>query len=300
MCQKRTKKAAARPARSAQPKRSTRSIRMKSARRVVRRETRPDAERTPPRQPERAPSRQPERAPLPQTAPAAAWQPEQTSWWIGGPAIAVTVMCVVGAGLLVAARGPVQSLDQSIADATSRTTAASAAATLPPITRVETSKAPAVAKSSPAPEPKPAADKPQPAVSTLVTPKPAAPALVAAAPVTASRETASHEPAEAKPTTELVAKADSPRTTPVTITGCLEASDDSYRLTSTDAPKSRSWRSGFLVKRAAAIELVDPANMLKLPNYVGHRVAATGMLVNREMEVRSVQRLAANSCKSQI
>jgi hypothetical protein len=219
-------------------------------------------------------------------------QQERASWWIGGPAIAVTVMCVVGAGLLVAARGPAQSLDQSIADATSRTaTEIAPAAGLPPLARANASKAP---------ELKPAAaEKAPPVATTLAMAKPAAPpAAVTTTPLPAPRESASKVTVEPKPATELVAKAEIPRTTPVTITGCLEASDDSYRLTGTDAPKARSWRSGFIVKRAAAIELVDPANMLKLPNYVGQRVAATGMLVNREMEVRSVQRLAASSCKS--
>ena len=42
----------------------------------------------------------------------------------------------------------------------------------------------------------------------------------------------------------------------VTITGCLEVSTsgDTFRLTDTegvDAPKSRSWRSGFFKKRGA-------------------------------------------------
>ena len=82
---------------------------------------------------------------------------------------------------------------------------------------------------------------------------------------------------------------------PVTITGCLELDEETFWLkdaAGVDAPKSRSWRSGFLKRRSSQIELVDAANTLKLPNYVGQRVAATGTLLNREMRARSLQRLA--------
>jgi hypothetical protein len=100
--------------------------------------------------------------------------------------------------------------------------------------------------------------------------------------VVASTSTASVEQAEA-----------------VTITGCLERDNDTFRLKDTtglDAPKARSWKSGFLKKGSASIEIVDAANRVKLPNHVGQRVSITGMLVEREMQVRSLQRVAA-SCK---
>jgi hypothetical protein len=80
----------------------------------------------------------------------------------------------------------------------------------------------------------------------------------------------------------------------VTITGCLERDADAFWLKDTrgvDAPKSRSWKSGFLKKGAASIEVVDPSNTLKLPTHVGHRVSLTGMLAEREMQGRSVQRV---------
>lgn len=89
------------------------------------------------------------------------------------------------------------------------------------------------------------------------------------------------------------------QTASVTITGCLDLDDERFRLTDTagtDAPKSRSWKSGFLKKRPAPIELVDTDNSVKLSTYLGHRVAATGTLVNREMQVRSLHRVAAASC----
>jgi len=83
----------------------------------------------------------------------------------------------------------------------------------------------------------------------------------------------------------------------VTITGCLANDEETFWLKDTsgsDAPKSRNWRSGFLRKRAATVELLDATHALKLPNYVGQRVAATGMLVNREMRAQSLQRVAAS------
>jgi hypothetical protein len=84
---------------------------------------------------------------------------------------------------------------------------------------------------------------------------------------------------------------------PITITGCLERNADTFRLKDTagdGAPKARSWKSGFLKKGSAPIEIVDAANRVKLPNHVGQRVSVTGTLVDREMQVRSLQRVAAS------
>jgi hypothetical protein len=85
--------------------------------------------------------------------------------------------------------------------------------------------------------------------------------------------------------------------TSVTITGCLEQADESYRLkdtTGVEAAKSRSWRSGFLKKRSASIEVVDASNRLQLPTHVGQRVSVTGLIVDREMQGRSLKRIAAS------
>jgi hypothetical protein len=100
---------------------------------------------------------------------------------------------------------------------------------------------------------------------------------------------------------ESAAKAHVPKSAPVTITGCLERADETFRLkdtTGVDAPKSRSWKSGFLKKGSASIEVVDAANRLKLPDHVGQRVSVTGTLVDREMQVRSLQRVAASCTNS--
>ena len=97
---------------------------------------------------------------------------------------------------------------------------------------------------------------------------------------------------ETKPTVESV-KA----TAPVTITGCLELEEKTFWLKDAsggDAPKSRSWRSGFLKKRPSSIKLVDAANALKLPSHVGQRVAATGTLIDREIRANSLRRVAVS------
>jgi hypothetical protein len=88
----------------------------------------------------------------------------------------------------------------------------------------------------------------------------------------------------------------------VTITGCLENAHDAFRLKDTsgaDAPKARSWKSGFLKKSTPSIEVVDAANRLQLPAHVGQRVSVTGVLVDREMKARSLKRIAA-SCDAQV
>ena len=67
---------------------------------------------------------------------------------------------------------------------------------------------------------------------------------------------------------------------PVTITGCLERDDDTFRLkdaTGVNAPKARSWKTGFIKKGPAAIEIIDAAHR-RLTDLVGRRVNVTGVL----------------------
>ena len=78
----------------------------------------------------------------------------------------------------------------------------------------------------------------------------------------------------------------------VTIEGCLERDDDTFRLTDTagtNAPTSRSWKSGFLKKRPASIEVRDSVKRINLASHVGQRVSVTGTLVDRQMRVGSLQ-----------
>ena len=80
----------------------------------------------------------------------------------------------------------------------------------------------------------------------------------------------------------------------VVIEGCLEQNGDGFRLKNTtgeDAPKSRSWKSGFLKKGSRPVDVVDWNNRLK--NHVGERVSVSGMFVDGEMRVRTLRRVAA-------
>jgi len=97
-------------------------------------------------------------------------------------------------------------------------------------------------------------------------------------------------------TANTVADASSGATSdaPVTISGCLEMSVDggTFRLADTEganAPTARTWRSGFLKKQAAPVDLVDLGDRATVRKYVGQRVTATGVVENREMRVRTLQ-----------
>jgi hypothetical protein len=86
---------------------------------------------------------------------------------------------------------------------------------------------------------------------------------------------------------------------PVTIEGCLVQDNEAFRLKNTggeDAPKGRSWKSGFLKKSSKTIELVDARHRMNLARHVGERVSVTGMLEERELQGTSIKRLA-ESCE---
>jgi hypothetical protein len=107
--------------------------------------------------------------------------------------------------------------------------------------------------------------------------------------------------AVAAPAPESAAQPAAAKTMAVTITGCLQRDDETFRLKDTDgadAPKARSWKTGFLKKSSASIEIVDAANRLKLNNHVGERVTVTGTLVDREMRARTLQRIASSCANS--
>ena len=83
----------------------------------------------------------------------------------------------------------------------------------------------------------------------------------------------------------------------VTVTGCIEREEQAFRLTATSgaqAPKSRSWKSGFLKKRASDLAVVDASKKIKLKDHVGHRDALTGTIEDGELRVQSMRHLAAS------
>jgi hypothetical protein len=111
-------------------------------------------------------------------------------------------------------------------------------------------------------------------VNTSTTTPQAAP-LVADAPVAASSPVAAMQDEDSVPTT---------------MSGCLIHDDDVYRLKDTDgmhAPKARSWKSGFIKKSSARVDLLGATD--RLSSHVGYRVSVSGTLTDREMQVRSVR-----------
>jgi hypothetical protein len=88
-----------------------------------------------------------------------------------------------------------------------------------------------------------------------------------------------------------------PTPTVVTLTGCLVRSDKDFRLNDTtgaNAPKSRSWKSGFLAKRSATISIVPASSELPLSKHVGERVTVSGTLIERQMQVRTLRRVSSS------
>jgi hypothetical protein len=83
-----------------------------------------------------------------------------------------------------------------------------------------------------------------------------------------------------------------------TIEGCLIQADNQFRLKNTsgeDAPKGRSWKSGFLHRSAKTIDVLDQGQRLNLARHVGERVTITGILDDRELQGTSLKRVA-QSC----
>ena len=82
----------------------------------------------------------------------------------------------------------------------------------------------------------------------------------------------------------------------VTVSGCLENDEGVFRLTDVsgaDIPTGRSWKSGFLRKRPASIEVADAVGTLTLRSFVGRRVSTSGTLIEREMHARTVRVVGA-------
>ena len=84
----------------------------------------------------------------------------------------------------------------------------------------------------------------------------------------------------------------------VTIEGCLVQDDETFRLKNTtgeDAPKGRSWKSGFLHKGSKTLEVVDTRHRMNLAKHVGERVSVTGMLDEKELQGSAIKKVA-ESC----
>jgi hypothetical protein len=82
------------------------------------------------------------------------------------------------------------------------------------------------------------------------------------------------------------------------IEGCLIQDANQFQLKNTsgeDAPKGRSWKSGFLHRSAKTVDVVDQSHRLNLARHVGERVTITGRLDDRELQGTSLMRVA-ESC----
>jgi hypothetical protein len=163
---------------------------------------------------------------------------------------------------------------------------------------------PALDMSLPAMPPSMAEQAPQPIKAVQPKPAPAKAAKPAAAPKAVVASAA--QPADATPpmadTAAMESRAESrtveatrqqdEESIATTIAGCLVHDDGMFKLKDTDgdhAPKSRSWRSGFIKKGSARVELVDASHRVDFKSHVGYRVNVSGMLVDREMQVRAIK-----------
>jgi hypothetical protein len=99
------------------------------------------------------------------------------------------------------------------------------------------------------------------------------------------------EPAAPAPSSEQAAAV------PATIVGCLGQTENTFWLKNVsgdDAPKSRSWKSGFLRKKSSNVALVDRGGVSnRLAAYVGRRIETTGALADREMHVKTLRVLGS-------
>ena len=216
--------------------------------------------------------------------PGPAFRSENPSW-IQPRTIFLGLGCVVIAAALLNAGGKERSDDAQIARINDSSFAESSGASGFAVDVVEPTPREPISRPAPMrPAParvEPARVEPEPTLRT---------AALTSAPVRETTPEVESKPeAESKP--EVESKLAATAATPVTITGCLERNDDTYRLTDTSgdlAPKSRSWKSGFLKKRSASIELIDAAH-LRLASFVGRRIETTGVVEDREMRVKTLR-----------
>jgi hypothetical protein len=215
--------------------------------------------------------------------------------------VVVGTLCVVAAAALLMGRpgsvktfvgdldesGRIERLKPLDIDPVDRALLAEAAAAASSPSSVRTASPPAAAVAAPkAAEPASAqaawADVPQPATAPENTLK------MISAPAPVANQSASTVSTSA-------GEPDDPAN-PVTLAGCVERNDDGFWLKNASgegAPSSRSWKSGFLRKRSQNIALVDRGYTHRLATYVGQRVETTGVLADREMQVKSLRVLGA-------
>jgi hypothetical protein len=149
------------------------------------------------------------------------------------------------------------------------------------------------APASPAPVEAPTVTDPAAAPAAWESPKPAA------TPETTLKMISAPVPSVASQSVSTVSTSASESeepAAPVTLAGCVERNADGFWLKNASgdgAPTSRSWKSGFLRKKSLTVELVDRGYTHRLATYVGQRVETTGLLVDREMNVKALKVLGS-------
>ena len=83
----------------------------------------------------------------------------------------------------------------------------------------------------------------------------------------------------------------------VTMIGCLESDGSKYRLADVQgnqAPKGRSWKTGFVTKKTKNIDLVGAPASLKLQDHVGHKVSVSGLKDDdTHLKARTIRQLGS-------
>ena len=218
-------------------------------------------------------------------------------WVISSRAIAFAVIGVMVAAVLIAARQPSPPALSAGSDGGLETVTPlqQVAVSTRPETKKPVASKPAAAEVVARTSPTNASIDKTTAVESA-RPKTAAPASITPAVESASKAAPIESTLKVLPA-EPTPKAAVQDASSVTISGCLANDEGTFWLKDTsgaDAPKARSWKSGFLKKRPAAIELVDETNTLRLAPYVGQRVSATGVLMNRGMRAQSLRRIGGS------
>ena len=84
----------------------------------------------------------------------------------------------------------------------------------------------------------------------------------------------------------------------VTLTGCLHADGGKYMLTDLkgdQAPKGRSWKSGWIKKSTKDVEVLTSKSGPKLKDHVGHQVTLTGVRNGEtHIQAKSIKHVAAS------
>ena len=85
----------------------------------------------------------------------------------------------------------------------------------------------------------------------------------------------------------------------VTMIGCLESDGSNYRLADVQgnqAPKGRSWKTGFITKKTKNIDLVGAPASLKLQDHIGRKVSVSGLKDDdTHLKARTIKQLGSCS-----